>query len=135
MITVVLDTNVYISAILFGGRAEDVRKLSREGVIEVFVSEAILAETGDVLRKKFDWQSWQISLVIDEIREFATLVFPGLVISKILEDDSDNRILECAVEGNVQHIVSGDKHLLKLKEYQGIKILTPAAILDTLKKQ
>ncbi len=60
------------------------------------------------------------------------MVFPEKVIFVILEDDSNNQILECAVEANVKYIVSGDKHLLNLDEYQGIKIISPAAILDKL---
>ncbi len=130
MTRVTLDTNVYISAILFGGKAESIRNLSREGKIGVIVSEAILAEIGDVLSRKFHWSNRRIAITIDEIREFSTLVFPREAIAKILEDDADNRILECAVEGNAQYIVSGDRHLLKLAEYQGIKILAPAAFLD-----
>jgi len=132
MIKAVLDSNIYISAILFGGRAEEVKNLSREGKIEVAVSEAILTEVGDVLKRKFHWQDWQISQVIDDIREFSNLVFPEKTVSAILEDEADNRILECALAGNVHFIVSGDNHLLALKEYQGIKILSPAGFLNRL---
>ena len=129
---VVLDTNVYISAILFGGKPEVIRKLLREGKIEVLVSEAIILEIAEVLRRKFDWDSWQISQVIDEIRAITTLVVPRESIF-LIRDDADNRILECAFEGNAQYIISGDKHhLLPLKEYEGIKILTPGEFLRLL---
>jgi len=132
MIRVTLDTNVYISAILFGGKAEVIRSFSKQGKIEVFVSEVILAEIGKVLRRKFYWQSWQIAQVLDDIRDFSTLVTPYETISCIKEDDADNRILECAVEGKAKYVVSGDKHLLSLREYRGIKIVTPATLLDML---
>jgi len=129
-VKVVLDTNIYISAILFGGKPEKIRKLSKEGKIELLVSEAIIAEVAEILRKKFDWESWQISQIINEIRETATLVIPHQTIFVIKKDEDDNRILECAVEGKAHHIISGDKrHLLPLKEYQGIKILSPVEFL------
>jgi len=129
-VKVVLDTNIYISAILFGRKPEEIRKLSQEGKIELLVSEAIIAEVAEVLRKKFDWESWQISQVIDEIRETAILVIPRQTLSVIKKDEDDNRILECAVEGKAHYIISGDKrHLLPLKEYQGINILSPAEFL------
>ncbi len=133
-VKVVLDTNIYISAILFGRKPEEIRKLSQEGKIELLVSEAIIAEVAEVLRKKFDWESWQISQVIDEIRETTTLVIPNQTLSVIKKDEDDNRVLECAVEGKAHYIISGDKrHLLPLKEYQGINILSPAEFLRKMK--
>jgi len=126
---VVLDTNIYISAILFGGNPERIRKLSKEKELEILISEAMIAEVAEVLRKKFNWESWQISQIIDEIRETATLIIPNQTISIIKKDEDDNRILECSVEGKAQYIVSGDKHLLSLKEYQSVKILSPAEFL------
>jgi len=124
MLKAVLDTNIYISAILFGGNPERIRRLSKEGKVEILISEAIIGEIAEVLRRKFNWQSWQISQVIDEIRGFTTLVVPKRTISQIKEDEADNRVLECAVEGGAQYIVSGDKrHLLSLREYQGIRIV------------
>lgn len=129
-VKVVLDTNVYISAILFGRKPEEIRKLSQEGKIELLVSEAIIAEVAEVLRRKFGWESWQISQIINEIRETTTLVIPNQTLSVIKKDEGDNRVLECAVEGKAQYIISGDKsHLLPLKEYQGIKILSPDQFL------
>ncbi|MFQ5835731.1 MAG: putative toxin-antitoxin system toxin component, PIN family [bacterium] len=89
---VVLDTNVYISAILFGGTPEKISKLSKEKKIELLVSEAIIAEVAEVLRKKFNWESWQISQVINDIRETATLVIPHQTLSVVKKDEDDNRI-------------------------------------------
>ncbi len=130
---VVLDTNVYISAILFGGKPERIRKLFRDGEIEVLVSEAIISEIAEVLRRKFNWASWRISQVIDEIREATTLVIPLCNVSLIEADETDNRILECALEGSAQYIVSGDKrHLLPLAKYKEINILTPDEFLRLL---
>ena len=59
-----------------------------------------------------------------------TLVIPHQTLSVVKKDEDDNRILECGVEGKAQYIISGDKrHLLSLKQYQGIKILSPANFL------
>ena len=134
-VKVVLDTNVYISAILFAGKPERIRKLSKEGKIEVFISEVVIAEIAEVLRRTFDWENWRISQTIDEIREIATLVTPRRTLSIIKEDEDDNRILECAAEGKVQYVVSGDKHLLFLEKYEGIEILSPAQFLRIVSRE
>ena len=130
VIRVVADTNLYISAILFGGKPEAIRQLASDGEIELLVSEHILTEIADTLKKKFGWSDWQISEVISEIGEISTLITPKVTLSVIKERESDNRILECAVEGGARYIVSGDKkHLLPLKKYRGIVILSAADFL------
>ncbi len=134
MIKVVADTNVYISAILFGGKPEEIRKLARESKIEIFTSEIILTEIAGVLKRKFSWSDWQISEVIKDIRSITTLITPTSTLSVIKEDEPDNRVLECATEAKAQYIISGDEHHLQpLKEYQGIKILSPAQFLELMK--
>jgi len=133
MIKVAADTNVYISAILFGGKSEKIRKLAREGEVELLVSETILAEIAGVLKRKFNWSDWQISEVIKDIRASTTLITPTVTLSVIKEDEPDNRVLECATEGKAQYIISGDEHHLQpLKEYQGIKIVSPAQFLESV---
>ena len=131
MIKVVLDTNVYISGVLFGGKSETIRSLAKEGKIVILVSEEILAELAGVLKRKFNWLDWQISELIEDIRAFATLVTPAFHLSIIKKDHQDNRFLECAIEGKAQYIVSGDKrHLQSLKNYKGIEILSPDRFLE-----
>jgi putative PIN family toxin of toxin-antitoxin system len=130
MIKAVADTNVYISAILFGGKSEAVRKLAREGNVELLISESILAEIAGVLKRKFHWLDWQISEAMRDIRSITTLITPAFTLSVIKEDEPDNRVLECAVEGQASYIVSGDEHHLQpLKEYKGITILSPTQFL------
>ena len=131
MIKVVLDTNVYISGVLFGGKSETIRSLVKEGRIIILVSEEILAELAGVLKRKFNWLDWQISELIEDIRAFATLVTPAFHLSIIKKDDQDNRFLECAIEGKAKYIVSGDKrHLQSLKKYKEIEILSPDRFLE-----
>ena len=135
MIRVVLDTNVYLSAILFGGKCARFRELAREGKIEIFVSEPILAELAGVLRRKFQWESGQITLVLEEIRSFTSLVVPYRKVDIVKNDEADNRILECALEAQAHYLVSGDKrHLLPLKKFEGIRIVSPAEFLEFLEK-
>lgn len=133
MIKVVADTNIYISAILFGGRCERVRELAREGKIELLISEAILDELARILKIKFEWADWQISETIETLRAITTLTTPKKTLKVIKDHDPDNRILECAKEGESKYIISGDKrHILPLKEYEGIKILSVAEFLRVM---
>ncbi|MDD5447943.1 MAG: putative toxin-antitoxin system toxin component, PIN family [Actinomycetota bacterium] len=133
MLKIVADANVYISAILFGGKPEEIIGLARQGRIELLLSGAILDQVARVLKRKFDWSDWQISEVIDELRSLAILITPKQTLAIIKEKESDNRVLECAVEGKAQYIVSGDKrHLLALEKFQGIEILSPAELLKLL---
>lgn len=131
MIRVVLDTNIYISAILFGGNPEVIIDLAKKGEIEVIISEFIIGEIAEILRRKFGWENWQILEVIDELREFTILVIPKERVSIISEDPIDNRILECALEGKASYIVSGDnRHLLPLREFKRIKIISVSDFLE-----
>lgn len=127
---VVLDTNVYISAILFGGNCEEILTLSSLGSFELITSKAILEEIAGILQKKFGWSKPQVSETISYIREIAIEVEPDVALSVVRDDPSDNKILECAVTANADYIVTGDKnHLLPLKQYKAVKILSPSEFL------
>ena len=122
-----------VSAVLFGGNSEKILDLAKEGKIKILISEGILEEFREVLQKKFGFSLDMARLAASSIKEISTLVTPNQKLNVIKEKEADNRILECAVEGKVQHIISGDKqHLLSLKEYQGIKILSPAQFLKEI---
>ncbi|GBE05992.1 hypothetical protein BMS3Abin10_01633 [bacterium BMS3Abin10] len=127
---VVLDTNVYISAILFGGNCEEILRLAALGSFELVISKNIIIELKTILKGKFKWSKKQISETITYIKNIATVVNPDISLSIISNDPSDNKILECAVTVKAGCIVTGDKnHLLPLKEYKGIKIMTPSEFL------
>jgi putative PIN family toxin of toxin-antitoxin system len=127
---VVLDTNVIVSTLLFGGNPDKILNLANESVIKLIISPFILEETARVLQKRFNWVEIEIQAVLAAIQEITVVVQPKIKLSIIKEKDSDNRILECAVSGKTDFIVSGDtKHILPLKKYQGIKILSPAEFL------
>ncbi|WP_406677985.1 putative toxin-antitoxin system toxin component, PIN family [Moorella sp. ACPs] len=135
MIKVVCDTNVYISAFLFGGKPEEIIAMARNNEIELLISEYILAEVSGVLKRKFGWTDEQISLTLEELRTITRLVTPGTRLEVIHEDEADNRFLECAMAGEAKYIITGDsRHLRPLKEYRGICILSPAEFLLALRE-
>ena len=127
---VVIDTHVFVSGLTFKGKPREVLDLIWRGDIEVCISSFILKELEEILKKDFGWDRDQIKHTIEKIKAKTILVRPTDKVSVIKENDDDNRILECAIEGRVQYLISGDrKHLLPLKEYQRIKILSPAEFL------
>jgi len=130
---VVIDTNVFISGLNFTGKPSEILKLFWKGEIRVFISPFILKETEKILREKFEWSEGQVQRILNRIKAKAIEVRPKIKVSVIKEKNDDNRILECAVEGKAQYLISGDeRHLLPLKEYQGIRILSPSEFLKFL---
>ena len=133
VVKVVLDTNVYISAILFGGKPERIISMARSSEIELLISPDILAEVAKVLRAKFAWTDEQIRVTLAEITSITTLITPKIALKVIAEDKADNMFLACALAGGAEYVVSGDtRHLQPLKEYQGIRILSPAEFLPII---
>jgi len=128
--TVVLDTNVYLSGIIFGGNSRHILDLVVEKKILAAISPAILLEISQKLEKKFKWNKNQILLTIRTIAKSAKLVTPSQKVSVVKEDKSDNKIIEAAIESKANYIISGDRHLLKIKKYQQIKIVSPAEFLN-----
>jgi putative PIN family toxin of toxin-antitoxin system len=132
-VKVVIDTNVFISGLTFGGKPREVLELAWNGRIEAYISPFIFSELEKVLRKVFGWRNSQIGQAIKEIRGKTILIQPRNKLYVITEKDDDNRILECALGAVAHYLITGDKkHLLPLKEYQGIKIVSPAEFLRLL---
>lgn len=120
MTRVVLDTNVLLSAILFGGKPEQVLKLARLEKIAAVTSPAILLELTNVLTTKFSWTHKEVVETIAFLSKFMDSVRPEKKVD-IISDDADNRVLKCAVSGGADVIISGDHHLLELIEYKEYK--------------
>jgi putative PIN family toxin of toxin-antitoxin system len=130
---VVLDTNILISAIVFGGLPRKILEMVIAGNVYCFLSFAILDELRDVLqRSKFGFSPQQAATVIDELQDICEILNPPRRIRTIKADPDDNRILECAVEAQAMCIISGDNHLLELGKYREIHIYSPADFLATL---
>ncbi len=127
---VVLDTNVLISAILFGGKPRQVLDLVISGLIDCSLSIAILDELKDVLqRQKFGFSPDACFHIAEELHGVCDIISPSVILDVIRSDPDDNHVLECAVEARAHFIVSGDPHLLDLGKFAKIRILSPAEYL------
>lgn len=130
---VVLDTNVIISALLFGGYPERVFLAGLRGEIKLLTSQALLRELERVLTEKFKLGMRLVKDTLDVIETLAEIVETTSQLKVIEYPDDDNRVFECAVDGHADFIVTGDtKHILPLKAYKGIKILRPSEFAKIL---
>ncbi|MDI6890668.1 MAG: putative toxin-antitoxin system toxin component, PIN family [Thermodesulfovibrionales bacterium] len=129
MLKVVFDTNVYVSAFTSpNSKAEDAYLLAVRGKVELYTSVSILTELARKLREKFQWDDSKVKAALKHISKVATVIKPAIKIT-LLQDETDNRILECAKASNANLIVTGDKHLLSLKKYSGVGITRIAGFL------
>jgi putative PIN family toxin of toxin-antitoxin system len=133
-IRIVIDTNVIVSAILFGGIPGELLSLWKSGHIQPLASKDIIDEYIKVLTyPKFKLSEKEINYILyNEILPYFEVVTlkPGRTI--IQEDPSDDKFIHCAQSGKAGIIISGDQHLLNLKLYGKIKILTPSQFLEKL---
>jgi putative PIN family toxin of toxin-antitoxin system len=121
---VVFDTNIFISALVVpGGQAEKAISRITEGKDVLFISMPIISEILSVLSKKFSRDSEAISRVAVYLSDLTVLVYPPKAVN-VLEDGSDNRITGCAVSAKADAIVTGDKKMLGLEGYLGIRIIS-----------
>lgn len=127
---IVLDTNIYIAAAISdNGFSEYILKqIAKAQTLEAIVSEAILAEIQSKLRDKFNWLQEDTDRFINRIKKFAESVEVTENIEVITRDPEDNKILECAISGNADLVVSLDQDLIKLKTYKGIGIIHPKTL-------
>jgi len=127
---IVIDTNVYISAIFWGGKPREVLELGRNGRISIFTSSEIQAEIEMKLKTKFRIEENEVAQILLDYAMFTMPIKPLHRIAIIEADPDDDKFMECALEARAGYIVSGDKHLLNLKNYQGIQIKKPAEFLE-----
>jgi len=123
---IVLDTNVFISGIFFTGPPYQILKAWRDGRVQLLVSPSILDEyqrIGTQLALQF--RDVDLKPFLDLLTVQAEIVLAPTLPPVIHDDPSDDKFLEAAVAGNASYIISGDKHLLRLSEFQGIQILKP----------
>jgi len=134
---VVIDTNTIISAPLSeDGNPAMIFELLLLGKINNFRSEEITNEVIEVFHRekiKKLISEEKIQFIIDNYKKFSELVKPNIKLSIVKEDEDDNRILECAETGDVDYIISGDEHLLNLKNHKNIRIVSPKEFLQVYK--
>ena len=128
---VVLDTNVIISAVFWGGPPRQVLEACVDGRLELVCSMEILDEYVRVLSDPvFGAKSAETTYWTELLLQLADFVVPAVIEKVVPEDPSDEMFIACALAGEATAIVSGDKHLLRLGSYQGIPILSPRAFLE-----
>lgn len=129
---VVLDSNIFVSALAFpGGQAEKALLAATEGRFELAISKPIIHEVLGVLARKFARDSEELARAAVFLAELGEVVQPRRV-ARVLRDEPDNRILECAITARAQIIVTGDRAMLDLGEYKGVRIVTLRDFLRTM---
>ena len=121
---VVLDTNLYVAA--FGhpeGASAQIWLAALARRFQLLVSRAIVIELARVLRGNFLWQEERVQRRLKGLVNVAEIVDSHTTVHTITADPSDNRILECALDGTADLIVSNDRHLLNLKVWEGIPVV------------
>jgi|TARA_Y100000310_G_scaffold121846_1_gene120545 hypothetical protein len=132
---IVLDTNIFISGIFWEGNfSSKIIDLWKNKKLDLVSSIPLVEELVKTLSTfKIQMDKRMIKHWENMIIKNAIMVIPSKNFNIIEEDPDDNKILECAIEGNSDYIISQDKHLLKLKEFKGIKIITPIEFLTIIK--
>jgi putative PIN family toxin of toxin-antitoxin system len=129
---IVLDTNIIVSSAL-GGALELILDKWAEDAFTVIVTSDILAEYFEVInRPKFRLKQATIDRITRYSYQFAEFVVPEERIQFIESDPKDDKFLEAAIAGRAEYIVSGDNHLLELKKFRAVPILTAREFLDWL---
>jgi len=130
---VVLDTNVFISGIFWSGECNEIIMKWKEGKFILVTSLEIISELVKVL------DSFKIQLPKERIKEWANMIIRNSIITEpkekfniIKDDPKDDLFVETAFSGKAYYLVTYDNHLLKLKEFKDIKIITPAEFLKLL---
>lgn len=127
---VVFDTNILVSALVFpGGQGDAALRRIVTGADELVLSRPIVDELLNVLGRKFARDAEELAHVAVFLSELADIVAPRRRL-RVVDDDPDNRILECAVAGRAECIVTGDRALLALKRYGDIRLSRLSDYLD-----
>lgn len=128
---VVMDTNVFVSGVFFSGPPYQILEAWQAGEFELIVSREILDEyrrVGEILAEEHP--GVDLKPVLNFVLEHAKVYKSVVLKEPICEDQDDDKFIACALAGGSKIIISGDKHLLKISEYQGIEVLKPRAFVD-----
>lgn len=132
---IVVDTNIFVSS-FFGGNPQKLFDLyfNNTHLIEIYTSEQILAEIENVLNRISPADKYTIADFLNIFRDSAILIdIPlDMNLEVSIKDEDDIKFIECAVTAGASYIISGDKHLLDLKEYNGIKMIKVKEFLDII---
>ena len=130
----VFDTNVFISGIFWNGISAEVLGLWRSGKVSLVTSNEIISELSRILDNfKIRLSEPEKSRWIKMLVKNSLVVLPLFKVNVVLDDPTDNKFVEAAIAGKAEVIVTQDRHLLKIKEYSGIKIMTPQNFVREIK--
>lgn len=130
---VVIDTNVFISGVFFSGPPYQILKAWRNGDLKIVISLEILDEyyrVGEELSIQFPGAD--LNPILELITIKAELVKAARLDEAVCDDPDDDKFFACAIAGGADLIISGDKHLLKMSGYQGIKVVRPRQFVDEI---
>jgi uncharacterized protein len=131
-VRVVFDTNIFISALIFPGKqAEKALVKIIEGADQLLVSKSIVDEVLDVLARKFARDREEVARVAVLLADLGEMIRPRHRIRRV-KDDADNRILECAVAGHADLIVTGDRAMLAIRVFEHVQIISLRSYLEQL---
>jgi len=134
-IKVVIDTNVFVSAAVLKKSSSVIMEMWKNDEFTLLFSPDIFDEYFEVIaRPKFKQEGEDIRELAKLLTERAVVVEPQIQLDVVKDDPDDNKFLECAVAGKADFIISGDHHLLSIKEYKQIKILTVAQFIKRIHK-
>ena len=128
---IVLDTNIFISAVFWEGKPYIVVKKAINQDTIVFISNYIIDEIRKVLVRDFNLEKQEIDDIVNAVLYFTHLIEPKESVTVIKDDPKDDKILDCALACNADFIVSQDNHLLNLKSFRNVKIVSPEEFLKT----
>lgn len=126
--SVVIDTNILVSALVFGGKPEEILKLATSHRIKAITSSELLAELVGVLAKKFNFSAQRIKAVEEKLKQSLEIVVVSREITIL--GSADDRVLEAAIAGKCRFIVSGDRELLALGKFEGVNLLDVKEFLE-----
>ena len=131
---VLLDTNVLVSAILFGGVPRQLLEAALAGALDLITSQPLLAELETVLTRKFEFPSSMAASIRAELEALSELVEP-VKIKRVTRTSADDVVLATAVAGAAEALVTGDKELLRMESYEGILIQSARDLIDRLEER
>jgi putative PIN family toxin of toxin-antitoxin system len=126
--SVTLDTNGYVSALNFGGREMRLISMAEAGALVIDISDHIENELVRVLREDFAWDGYRIKFMVERLRKFTNRVIPTRTV-EVVDDPDDDRIIECALAAGSAYIITNDKALLRVANFEGIQIVKPDGFL------
>lgn len=144
MLKVVIDTTVMVSGFLKrvdGGIADELLRFAKQGAFEHCISDDILEELTEVLlrqgrnRRRYQYPDSAVVEFCQGLARFATVVSDVPEVRGIVRDPSDDKIIACAIAAGADYLITRDKDLLTLQEYEGITIISPEVFLHVLRAQ